>query len=236
MRNVGAVILAAGGSSRLGQPKQLLSLQGESLMRRAVRAAIEAGCTCVTVVAGDARDRIESELRGTPAVVVENLEWQRGLGTSIRCGLRHLLSSPARNRRRCFAGLRSTVSRCDRYHVAHHAAGKFRQADGRLQLRRHSRHSCALRSLLFRSASRPPGRFRRERADRIPPGRGRANRIRERRHRHRHARRFRRPNEFGRGFAAPSATSNALNRKALYTLKSSAMQYRDRGTPEMRFA
>lgn len=93
MRNVGAVILAAGGSSRLGQPKQLLSFQGESLLRRAVRSALEAGCTCVTVVAGDARDRIEIELRGTPATIVENLEWQRGIGTSVRCGLRHLLSS-----------------------------------------------------------------------------------------------------------------------------------------------
>ncbi len=93
MRNVGAVILAAGGSSRLGQPKQLLSFQSESLMRRAVRSAHEAGCTCLVVVAGHARERIEIELRGTPAVVVENTEWQRGLGTSVRCGLRHLLSS-----------------------------------------------------------------------------------------------------------------------------------------------
>jgi molybdenum cofactor cytidylyltransferase len=93
MRNVGAVILAAGGSSRLGQPKQLLSFQGENLLLRAVRAALEAGCTCVIVVAGDARDRIEIELRGTPAVIVENLEWQRGIGTSVHCGLRHLLSS-----------------------------------------------------------------------------------------------------------------------------------------------
>lgn len=92
MRNVGAVILAAGGSSRLGQPKQLLSFQGENLLRRAVRFAVEAGCTCVTVVAGDARDRLEIELRGTPAVIVENVEWERGIGTSVRCGLRHLLS------------------------------------------------------------------------------------------------------------------------------------------------
>jgi molybdenum cofactor cytidylyltransferase len=92
MRNVGAIILAAGGSSRFGQAKQLLSFQGESLVRRAVRTAIEAGCACVTVVVGDARDRIETELRETPAVIVENPEWQRGLGTSIRCGLRHLLS------------------------------------------------------------------------------------------------------------------------------------------------
>lgn len=93
MRNVGAIILAAGGSSRFGQAKQLLSFQGESLVRRAVRAAIDAGCACVTVVVGDARDRIETELRETAAVIVKNPEWQRGLGTSIRCGLRRLLSS-----------------------------------------------------------------------------------------------------------------------------------------------
>jgi molybdenum cofactor cytidylyltransferase len=93
MRNIGAIILAAGGSSRFGQAKQLLLFQGESLVRRAVRTAIEAGCACVTVVVGDARDRIETELRETPAVIVENLEWEHGLGTSIRCGLRHLLSS-----------------------------------------------------------------------------------------------------------------------------------------------
>jgi molybdenum cofactor cytidylyltransferase len=93
MRNLGAIILAAGGSSRFGQAKQLLSFQGESLVRRAVRGAIEAGCACVNVVVGNARDRIEIELRETPAVVVENPEWQRGLGTSIRCGLRHLLCS-----------------------------------------------------------------------------------------------------------------------------------------------
>jgi molybdenum cofactor cytidylyltransferase len=93
MRNVGAIILAAGGSSRYGRAKQLLSFQGESLVRRAVRAAIEGGCACVTVVAGDARGRIESELRETTAIILENPEWQHGLGTSIRCGLRHLLSS-----------------------------------------------------------------------------------------------------------------------------------------------
>jgi len=93
MRNPGAIILAAGGSTRFGQAKQLLLFHGESLVRRAVRSATEAGCGNVTVVAGDARDRIEAELGETPAVIVENPEWRRGLGTSIRCGLRHLLSS-----------------------------------------------------------------------------------------------------------------------------------------------
>jgi molybdenum cofactor cytidylyltransferase len=92
MRSVGAIILAAGGSERFGQPKQFLQFQGESLLRRAVRNAIEAGCARVAVVAGDLRARIETELRETPAVILENPEWQRGLGTSIRCGLLHLRS------------------------------------------------------------------------------------------------------------------------------------------------
>jgi molybdenum cofactor cytidylyltransferase len=91
MSSVGAVILAAGGSSRFGQPKQLLTFQGESLVRRAVRAATEACDAGVAVVAGDTRALIEAELRESGAEVVENPEWRQGLGTSIRCGLRHLL-------------------------------------------------------------------------------------------------------------------------------------------------
>jgi molybdenum cofactor cytidylyltransferase len=93
MRNVGAIILAAGGSSRFGRPKQLLPFQGETLVRRAVRSASEGGCGWIAVVAGEERNLIEMELRETPAVLVENRDWQRGLGSSIRCGLSHLLSS-----------------------------------------------------------------------------------------------------------------------------------------------
>jgi molybdenum cofactor cytidylyltransferase len=93
MRSVSAIVLAAGGSSRFGQAKQLLAFQGESLVRRAVRSAVDGGCASVSVVVGDARDSIEAELRETPALIVENREWQRGLGTSIRCGLRHQLTS-----------------------------------------------------------------------------------------------------------------------------------------------
>lgn len=93
MRNIGGIVLAAGGSARFGEAKQLLSFQGESLVRRAVRAATDGGCLSLTVVVGEFRDRIEMELRETPAVVIENPAWSRGLGTSIRCGLRHLLAS-----------------------------------------------------------------------------------------------------------------------------------------------
>jgi molybdenum cofactor cytidylyltransferase len=87
MRNVGAIILAAGGSARLGQPKQLLVVRGETLIRRVVRAANEAGCDPIVVVAGEGREAIRNELKATPATVVENKEWRRGIGTSIRRGI-----------------------------------------------------------------------------------------------------------------------------------------------------
>jgi molybdenum cofactor cytidylyltransferase len=90
MRNIGAVILAAGGSTRFGQPKQLVIFQGETLVGRAVRAATEAHCAPVIVVVGETGGAIRHQLGETAAVIVENPEWQRGLGTSIRRGLEHL--------------------------------------------------------------------------------------------------------------------------------------------------
>lgn len=93
MSNLGAIILAAGGSSRFGQPKQLVKFRGETLVGRAVAAAMEAGCAKVVVVAGESSDLIREELQGTPASVVRNSEWERGLGTSIRCGLEFLMAA-----------------------------------------------------------------------------------------------------------------------------------------------
>ena len=93
MPNVGAIILAAGGSRRFGRPTQLLAFQSESLVRRSVRVATEAGIASVAVVAGESVDAIKGEVRETSAAVVENPDWQLGLGTSIRCGLRHLRAS-----------------------------------------------------------------------------------------------------------------------------------------------
>ena len=52
-----------------------------------------ATCRPVVVVTGEAHDKIKSELDGTPAIVVKNPEWHLGLGTSLRCGLRSILSS-----------------------------------------------------------------------------------------------------------------------------------------------
>jgi molybdenum cofactor cytidylyltransferase len=93
MRNIGAVVLAAGGSSRLGQPKQLLEFRGETLIRRAVRAASEAGCDPIVVVVGENREAIELALDMRDSrhpTIIENAEWRRGVGTSIRRGIQQL--------------------------------------------------------------------------------------------------------------------------------------------------
>ncbi|MFN2622916.1 MAG: NTP transferase domain-containing protein [Chthoniobacterales bacterium] len=86
MGNIGAVILAAGESSRLGQPKQLLRFHGETLIRRAVRAAA-ADCDPVIVVVGEIGESIRSELdirdsRISSCPPLENERRTRGGGGS----------------------------------------------------------------------------------------------------------------------------------------------------------
>ncbi len=93
MRSAGIIILAAGVSSRLGRPKQLLEFQGASLILRAVRTALESQCGPVSVVLGAHGQRIERELAGLPITIVRNVDWGAGIGTSIRAGAQRLMSS-----------------------------------------------------------------------------------------------------------------------------------------------
>jgi molybdenum cofactor cytidylyltransferase len=89
--NCAAVILAAGGSSRLGQPKQLLQINGESLLRRTARFADEAGCTPVGAVIGAHAEEISADLHSSNICVFFNPNWPEGIGSSIRCGVVSLL-------------------------------------------------------------------------------------------------------------------------------------------------
>lgn len=88
------VILAAGASTRLGRPKQLLPWRGKTLLRHAVDAALETGSGRVYVVLGAYGERIIPELNGLPVRVISNPQWQEGMASSIRCGLQHLMQSP----------------------------------------------------------------------------------------------------------------------------------------------
>lgn len=87
---IGAVILAAGGSTRLGSPKQLLEYGGQTLVRRAVRAAWEAGCRPVVAVLGAASDRVEDALAGSDAWITINPAWELGMGLSVKFGVETL--------------------------------------------------------------------------------------------------------------------------------------------------
>jgi molybdenum cofactor cytidylyltransferase len=90
-----AVILAAGGSSRMGQPKQLLKFRGTSLLRRAIETALAVPADQVIVVLGSAADQLLPECQSTNATVVLNDQWQEGVSTSLRGGLA-AVSSEAR--------------------------------------------------------------------------------------------------------------------------------------------
>jgi molybdenum cofactor cytidylyltransferase len=91
--NPGALVLAAGGSTRLGRPKQLIRYQDEALVRRAVRAAIEIQCEPVVAVCGPEFSSVRQELAGLQVTVVENPNWKSGMASSLTCGLEAALRS-----------------------------------------------------------------------------------------------------------------------------------------------
>ena len=84
---IAAVILAAGASQRLGQPKQLIQVGGESLLRRTARFAVQAGCAPVWVVLGFAAEQMRPELQGLPVQALTNAHWSQGMASSLRSGV-----------------------------------------------------------------------------------------------------------------------------------------------------
>ena len=90
---VGAVILAAGSSSRMGVPKQTLRFRGQSMLRRAALAALGAGCRPVVVVTGAHAEQSRVELRGLDVVEVVNDLWESGMASSVRAGVEGLVGA-----------------------------------------------------------------------------------------------------------------------------------------------
>lgn len=95
MPGIGGIILAAGGSTRLGEPKQLLAFHGETLVHAAVRAALEGGCDKVCVVTGHAHAEVENAVADLLPLLAHNENWQRGMGSSLRLGLATVLPASA---------------------------------------------------------------------------------------------------------------------------------------------
>ena len=87
---VAGIILAAGASRRMGRNKMLLALEGESLIRRAVRRALAAGLSPVVVVVGHEQDRIRSELGDLPVEFTVNPDYTGPTSGSLHRGLNAL--------------------------------------------------------------------------------------------------------------------------------------------------
>lgn len=86
------IILAAGSSSRMGQPKQLISMGGETLVQRTIRTAAQAGSNKTVVVFGANHEKIRDSLQSDHVELVYNQHWQRGMGGSLKCGLNFVMS------------------------------------------------------------------------------------------------------------------------------------------------
>ncbi len=84
---IAALLLAAGGSSRLGHPKQLLIFRGRPLVRELAEAACRSVCAPVAVVLGAHQEMIRPLLEGLPLSLVSNSAWPEGMASSIRAGI-----------------------------------------------------------------------------------------------------------------------------------------------------
>jgi molybdenum cofactor cytidylyltransferase len=90
-REIAILLLAAGSSSRLGRSKQLLSITGQPLLLKSVKAAIESGIKNITVVLGANEQAHREVITDAGVQVVVNTAWKKGMGNSLKVGLSYLL-------------------------------------------------------------------------------------------------------------------------------------------------
>ena len=90
-RHIAVLIPAAGTSSRMGEPKQLLKWKDTSLLGHAVRTAESLKVDVIAVILGAFSERIKAEISSENISIYFNQDWKKGLGSSIGLGLQQLL-------------------------------------------------------------------------------------------------------------------------------------------------
>ncbi len=85
--NTAIIILAAGASSRMGMPKQLLMHEGKTLIKRVAEMALDTPCHPIVVVLGACKEEIRKEIKKIPLTIIENPNWEDGMSSSIKMGL-----------------------------------------------------------------------------------------------------------------------------------------------------
>ncbi|HLP95399.1 MAG TPA: nucleotidyltransferase family protein [Saprospiraceae bacterium] len=91
MTNTALIILAAGQSARLGQPKQLLRFGDKTLLQHTIDEALQAGVSPVMVVTGARAQEIAGSIDSDSVVIVFNTQWEQGKGTGIAAGVRKIV-------------------------------------------------------------------------------------------------------------------------------------------------
>ena len=85
--NCAAILLAAGSSSRMGKPKQLLSYKSKSLLEFTIDMAIDSVTDPIIVVIGANASLVQKVIEHKKIHIVENKNWTEGMASSIRCGI-----------------------------------------------------------------------------------------------------------------------------------------------------
>jgi len=83
----GLILLAAGESSRLGQPKQKIVFEGKTLLQRAINVAVDTPCNPILVILGAYAKELQLNTSNERIVIVDNKNWQEGMASSIRTGM-----------------------------------------------------------------------------------------------------------------------------------------------------
>jgi molybdenum cofactor cytidylyltransferase len=84
---IGIVILAAGESRRMGQPKQLLKIDNQTLIRRTIDISLATDCRPVVLVVGANKAQIVPEIIDLPITVIDNPMWHEGMSSSVKIGM-----------------------------------------------------------------------------------------------------------------------------------------------------
>ena len=91
--NIAIVILAAGASKRMGKPKQLLKWGEGTLICHSIKIASEVNPKNIYIVLGAHFEFIKNNIETSNVTILNNIHWEKGLGTSIACAVEHLQNS-----------------------------------------------------------------------------------------------------------------------------------------------
>jgi molybdenum cofactor cytidylyltransferase len=92
MNNTGIIILAAGGSSRFGNIKQLLPFNGKTLLQHVIDKATKAGAQPIVVITGFNAPEVSASIANSTVNILVNENWQEGMASGIVAGVQKIVS------------------------------------------------------------------------------------------------------------------------------------------------